>query len=96
MIPEFRAQVTRILAAYYGIPADRIAQPGTTLRPVGSDEWDDWLELTNLLGEGFPAAVRERLTDPFHLREVELVLPFAFWVTAFRLRCRPVALSRLR
>jgi RimJ/RimL family protein N-acetyltransferase len=43
--PEFRAQVTRILAAYYGIPADRIAQPGTILRPVGPYEWDDWLEL---------------------------------------------------
>jgi ribosomal protein S18 acetylase RimI-like enzyme len=46
MTPEFRAQVTHVLAAYFGTPADRIAQPGTVLRPVGPDEWDGWLELT--------------------------------------------------
>jgi RimJ/RimL family protein N-acetyltransferase len=44
--PEFRAQVTRILAAYYGIPLDRADQPGTFLHPAGPDEWDGWLVLT--------------------------------------------------
>jgi RimJ/RimL family protein N-acetyltransferase len=62
MTPEFRAQVTRILAAYYGIPADRIAQPGTTLRPVGPDEWDDWLELTPI-GAGVGINVLDEMLD---------------------------------
>ncbi len=35
-----------ILAAYYGIPANKTAQPGTVLHPVGADEWDGWLVLT--------------------------------------------------
>ena len=46
MTPEFRAQLTRILAAYYGIPLDRTDQPGTFLHPAGPDEWDGWLVLT--------------------------------------------------
>jgi RimJ/RimL family protein N-acetyltransferase len=60
--PEFRAQVTRILAVYYGISADRIAQPGTTLRPVGPDEWDDWLEL-NPIGAGVGIKVLDEMLD---------------------------------
>jgi RimJ/RimL family protein N-acetyltransferase len=62
MTPEFRGQVTRILAAYYGIPADNTAQPGTTLRPVGPDEWDDWLELTPV-GAGVGIKVLDEMLD---------------------------------
>ena len=62
MTPEFRAHVTRILAAYYGIPADRTAQPGTTLKPVGPDEWDDWLEL-NPIGAGVGIKVLDEMLD---------------------------------
>ena len=46
MKPEFREHVTRILAAYYDIPAAKTAQTGTVLRSIGPDEWDGWLELT--------------------------------------------------
>lgn len=62
MTPEFRAHVTRILAAYYGIPADRTAQPGTMLKPVGPDEWDDWLEL-NPIGAGVGIKVLDEMLD---------------------------------
>jgi RimJ/RimL family protein N-acetyltransferase len=62
MTPEFRAQVTRILAAYHGLPADQIAQPGTILHPVGPDEWEDWLELA-LIGAGVGIKVQDALLD---------------------------------
>jgi RimJ/RimL family protein N-acetyltransferase len=62
MTPEFRAHITHILAAYYSIPADRSAQPGTTLRPVGPDEWDDWLELSPI-GAGVGIKVLDEMLD---------------------------------
>jgi GNAT superfamily N-acetyltransferase len=65
MTPEFRAQVTRILAAYYGIPADRTTQPGTILCPVGPDEWDDWLELTPI-GASVGIKVLDEMLDGVH------------------------------
>lgn len=62
MNPDFRARVTAILAAYYDIPADALDRPGTTLHPIGPDEWDDWLEL-------MPVGARTAAAVPPHLRE---------------------------
>jgi RimJ/RimL family protein N-acetyltransferase len=60
--PEFRAQVTRILAAYHGIPAERIDQPGTTPHAVSRDEWDGWLELAPI-GAGVGIKVLDEMLD---------------------------------
>jgi len=62
MNPEFQTKITNILAAYYGIPAEKIERPGTTLRPIGPEDWDDWLELLPV-GAGTGIAVPPHLWD---------------------------------
>ena len=68
MNPDFRARVTAALAAYYGIPADDLDRPGTTLHPIDPDEWDGLLELV-------PVGARTAIAVPPGLRaEVRRVL----------------------
>src|SRR5690606_1520453 len=68
MNPDFRARVTAALAAYYGILADDIDRPGTTLHPIDPDEWEGWLELV-------PVGARTAIAVPPGLRdEVRRVL----------------------
>lgn len=61
MNPDFRARVTAALAAYYGIPADDLDRPGTTLHPIDPDEWDGLLELV-------PIGARTAIAVPPGLR----------------------------
>lgn len=62
MNPEFRRRVTAVLAAHYGIAADDLDRPGTTLCAVDPEAWDDWLELIPVgarVGIEVPPALRE-------------------------------------
>lgn len=68
MAPAFRRRVTATLAAHYGIAADTLDAPGTTLLPIDPARWDDWLEL-------MPVGTRIGLEVPPPLREqVEAVV----------------------
>jgi RimJ/RimL family protein N-acetyltransferase len=62
MDPEFRAHVTNILAAYYGIPAAEIERPRTVLRLIEPEDWDEWLELIPV-GAGAGIAIPPHLWD---------------------------------
>lgn len=64
MDPQFRKQITALLAAHYGIAPDDRDRPGTTLRPMDPDAWDGWLELIPAgarVGVEVPPVLRERV-----------------------------------
>jgi len=64
MTPEFRRRMTAALAAYFGIAPEAVARPGTALRMVEPDEWDDWFELIPVgeqVGITVPPALREQM-----------------------------------
>lgn len=77
MRPDFRRQVTAMLAAYYGIAADKVDQPGTTLYPMAPDDWDDWLELIGVgaqVGIAVPPDLRAAVEEVVAARPAGHVL----------------------
>lgn len=86
MKTEFRRQVTAVLAAHYGIPADGLEQPGTTLRPMKPEEWDDWLELMPVgarIGIEVPPFLCERVETLVAAQPADHVLNGADFVAAW-------------
>ncbi len=86
MSPELRRRVTTVLAAHYGIPADALDRPGTSLCPVEPEHWDDWLELIPVgarVGLEVPPALRERVAALAAAHPADHVLTGADFVAAW-------------
>lgn len=86
MKTEFRRRVTAVLATHYGIMADGLKQPGTTLRPMKPEEWDDWLELMPIgarIGIEVPPFLCERVETLVAAQPADHVLNGADFVAVW-------------
>lgn len=86
MHPQFRKQITTLLAAHYGIAPDDLDRPGTTLRPMDPDVWNDWMEMIPIgarVGVEVPPVLRERVEAVVAAHPADHLLSGADFVAAW-------------